>query len=390
MDFAFTPEQEAFRREVDEFFRRELTPAVLAEIEEHQARGDIRCPTLERKLVETGWLTMQWPVELGGLGRSNVDAAIFNEATGYYHIPDGLWGITVGTVGNAIRAFGSEEQKKKYLPWIAKGDVIFSQGFTEPEAGSDLASLKTRAVADGDDFLVTGQKVFIGRAHLADYIYLATRTDPEAPKHRGLTLFLVDLKSPGIDIRPLWLTNGIRYNHIFFDGVRVPRSSMLGELNRGWYHMTTTLDIERSGTRSVGEYRRLMEELAKYIKRTERNGRKLAEDPLVRAAYAKLAIDVEASRLLCYRIAWLQSTGTIPNHETSITSLWNRLLGQRIANEGLRILGPAGQIRAGGESAVAGGMFEALLRSQLTRLHAGGTVEVQRQVIALRGLGLPR
>lgn len=390
MDFAFTPEQEAFRTEVDEFFKRELTPEVLAEIEVENAAGNIRCPLLERKLVETGWLTMQWPVELGGQGRSNIDAAIFNEAVGYYHVPDGLWGITVGTVGNAIRAFGSEAQKQQYLPWIAKGDVIFAQGFTEPEAGSDLASLKTRAIVDGDDFIITGQKVFIGRAHLADYIYLATRTDADAPKHRGLTLFLVDLKSPGIDIRPLWLTNGIRYNHIFFDGVRVPRTSMLGELNRGWYHMTTTLDIERSGTRSVGEYRRLMEQLAAYVNTTKRNGKLLAADPLVRASYAKLAIDVDASRLLCYRIAWLQSTGVIPNHETSITSLWNRLLGQRIANEALRILGPAGQIRAGSPSAVHGGMFEGLLRSQLTRLHAGGTVEVQRQVISLRGLGLPR
>lgn len=390
MDFAFTPEQEAFRDEVDEFFRRELTPEVLAEIETEIAAGNIRCPLLEKKLVATGWLTMQWPVELGGQGRSNIEAAIFNEAVGYYNIPDGLWGMTVGIVGNAIRAFGTEEQKQRYLPWIATGEVIFCQGFTEPEAGSDLASLQTRAVADGDDFVISGQKVFIGRAHLADYIYLATRTDPDAPKHRGLTLFLVDLKSPGVEIRPLWLMNGIRYNQLFFDEVRVPRSSMLGELNRGWYHMTTTLDIERSGTRSVGERRRLLEKLTQYIKTTVRNGRLLADDPMVRARLARLMIDSEAARLLSYRIAWLQSTGVIPNHETSIASLWNRLLTQRFANEGLRILGPAGQIQRGAPSAAADGTFEQALRSQLTSLHAGGTVEVQRQVIAQRGLGLPR
>jgi alkylation response protein AidB-like acyl-CoA dehydrogenase len=390
LDFAFTPAQLAFQDEVRAFFKREMTPEVVADIIREESLGNVRSPMLEEKLYQTGWLTMQWPVEYGGQGRGPMDAAIFNEEIGYNRVLDGAWGVSVNLAGNALLHFGTPEQKAKYIPWIVNGRMVFCQGFTEPEAGSDLASLKTRALLDGDEFVVNGQKVFTGRAHMADYIYLAVRTDPDAPKHRGLSLLLVDMKTPGIQVTPFWMINGHRYNQVFFDDVRVPKSQLLGELNQGWRHITTTLNIERSGSRFVGWHRRNFEDLVNYTKTTIRSGQPLSKRPDVRRTLAELAIEMDVARLLSYRVAWLQDQGHVPTRETSIAALWNKEQRGRVANAALKILGLYGQLKRGSSRAPVDGEMEALLRDQLAYLHSAGSVEVQRNIIAIRGLGLPR
>jgi alkylation response protein AidB-like acyl-CoA dehydrogenase len=390
VDFAFTREQAAFRNEVQSFFRRELTPEVEAEIDREVEAGNWHSPPLEEKLYQTGWLTMHWPTEYGGQGRSLFDSALFNEQIGYFRVPDGAWNVSLNLAGNSIIAFGTDEQKEHFLPWIAGGRLFFCQGFTEPEAGSDLASLKTRATLDGDEFVVNGQKVFTGRAHLADYIYLAVRTDPDVPKHRGLSLLMVDMKSPGVTVLPLFLMGGIRHNQVFFDNVRVPKSNLLGELNQGWRHITTTLAIERSGAKGVGSRQRDFEELVEYVKTASRGDRALAADPYVRRQLADLAIDLDIGRLLTWRLAFLNSEGRRSPREGQMAGVWSKDLTQRLANAALRILGVYGTLRRGSPWTPINGNVEYNLREQLTVLHSGGSIEIQRNILAQRGLGLPR
>jgi alkylation response protein AidB-like acyl-CoA dehydrogenase len=290
--------------------------------------------------------------------------------------------LAIGLIGPTIIVHGSDEQKKEYLSGIMSGEVYWCQGFSEPASGSDLASLQTRAVLDGDDFVINGQKIWTSGAHRADRMMLLARTDNDVPKHKGISCFVVDMKAPGVSVRPLTNMSEVHsFNEVFFDNVRVPRKDMIGEINRGWYVATTTLDFERSGIISAIGLEELLKEIAQATQSLRHNGRYELTDRFIET---RIAI------MFSYRIASMQSKGLIPNMEASIMKLYSSELAQRIAKTASHLGGLYGQL--GPESAYAplDGRIERMYRTQVGSTLAGGTSEIQRNIIAQRGLGLPR
>ncbi|GBD13533.1 Putative acyl-CoA dehydrogenase FadE17 [bacterium HR24] len=395
MEFRFSPEEEAFRQEVREFLRQEWSEEATEGGAESPlgyggGRGLDEIRRFQKKLAQKGWLTLAWPKEHGGMGASIMKQVIFNEEMAYHRAPQQL-GVGPDRVGPTIILYGTEEQKREHLPRIANAEVIWCQGFSEPGAGSDLASLQTSAVPDGDYFVINGQKIWTSLAHVADWMILLARTDPDAPKHRGISYFLVDMRTPGITVRPLVdMTGRHAFNQVFFDNVRVPRKNLVGELNRGWYVAAATLDFERSGINRVMAGIRLYEELVQYARETERDGRPLMADPTIRHKLAELKIEFEVGRLLAYRVAWIQSQGRIPNQEASMSKLFGSELQQRLARAGIEMLGLGGQLRPGSKWAPMAGRIADYYLASVSTTVAAGTSEVMRNIIAMRGLGLPR
>ncbi|MCH7837320.1 MAG: acyl-CoA dehydrogenase family protein [Chloroflexi bacterium] len=387
MDFTFTPKQEAFRQEIRTFLRERLPdggPGWNGENEFEFAR------TFLQKLAPKRWIAPVWPEEYGGLGLGLWEQVVFNEEMSYRGAPSSNLSA-VGYLGPTIMMYGTEEQKRQHLPGITSGEVFWCQGYSEPEAGSDLASLQTRAVADGDDFIISGQKIWTSQAHYSDWIFLLARTDPDAPKHKGISYFLLDMKSPGITVRPLInMGNQAGFNEVFFDNVRVPRSGLLGELNRGWYMATATLDMERSSVAGSSGSRRSLEELTAFARETKVNGGRLQDLPLVRNKLAELWIELNISKFLSYRVVTLQERGLMPNHEASIVKVFNSEYGQRLSRAGLHMLGLYGQLHPESPYARLRGRFERWYLISTAITIAAGTSEIQRNIIATRGLGLPR
>jgi len=377
VEFRFGPEEEAFRTEVRAFIRDEF-PKV--------RQGE----SFTKKLAQKGWLTMSWPVEHGGQQASHLRQLVYNEEMAYHRAP----GQTMGTdrVGPTIILFGTDEQKAEFLPRIVRDELNWCQGFSEPGAGSDLASLQTRAIRDGDSYVVNGQKIWTSGAQRADYMILLARTDPDAPKHRGISYFLLDMKSPGITVRPLVQMNGLAgFSEVFFDDVRVPARSIVGEVNRGWYVSTTTLDFERSGIGRVIGGLRTFEELVDYAKRTpsREHGGTLFDHQPIRHQLADIALSFRVGRLLSYRVAWMQSKQMVPNYEASIAKTLGTELHQRLGRVAINTLGLAGQILQGPLAPISGRIPELYLSSVSVTI-AAGTSEINRNIIAQRGLGLPR
>ena len=392
MDFNDTAEEAAFRTEVRAFIEKEAprpkpgqsgAEALMGNWEKNQAWFKL--------LGEKGWIAPAWPVEYGGAGMSTVQQFIFNEEMAMMKAPRPLHMIIgLGMAGPTLIVHGTEDQKKKYLPGMLRGEDIWCQGYSEPGAGSDLASLQTRAVRDGDDYVINGQKIWTTLAHMAKYMILLTRTDPDAPKHRGITYFILDMKTPGVEVRPLYnLGNSHEFNEVFFDNVRIPKDNVIGEENRGWYAAVTTLDFERSSIGSAIGMKQHVEELVNYAKEHENEPTStLRTNPLLRYELSDRMIEVEVARMLSYRVASMQARGLIPNYEASLLKLYSTELNQRIARTGVHVLGLYGQLR--GDEAPHGGRWMATyLRSQAYTIE-GGTSEIQRNIIAQRGLGLPR
>ena len=287
---------------------------------------------------------------------------------------------------------GTEEQRKKYLPGILAGQDIWCQGYSEPSAGSDLASLQTRAVRDGDDYVINGQKIWTSLAHMAKNMILLARTDPDAPKHKGITYFIMDMKSPGINVRPLMnMAGSHEFNEVFLDNVRVPKENIIGEENRGWYAAMTTLDFERSAIGSAIGMKQTVESIIEYARDHDSDHTSaLKVNPMVRHELTDRLLEVEIARMFSYRVVTLQNRGLIPNYEASLMKLYNTELNQRIARTGLRMLGMYGQLDRGSELAPNKGRnCYTFLRSAAYTIE-GGTSEVQRNIVAQRGLGLPR
>jgi alkylation response protein AidB-like acyl-CoA dehydrogenase len=351
----------------------------------------------QQALGEKGWLCGGWPVEYGGGGWPKVKQAVFNYTASYRRIPGtGNANLGTSTIGPTIMIYGTEEQKKTYIPRIATGSIRWSQGFSEPNAGSDLASLQTRAVADGDDFVINGAKIWNHSTH-ADVMLLLARTDPEAPKHRGITQFIMPLKdaggkrTEGITIQPIlnaYHQEG--WTLLTMEDVRLPRSAVIGEVNRGWYQTTTSLDFERSQMAWVAQSQRMLENVINYAKIARKNGKALIQDTFVRDQLAALAVEVEMARWLSYRIAYLQDQNIVPNSEASMSKLWATETQQRIQRVGATIVGSLGHLSAGSEWAEWGGMFDEDYWMSIGTTLAGGASEIQRNIIATRGLGLPR
>ena len=390
MQFSFTPEETTFRQDLREFLKAELPPDWKG-ADEYGRTDDVEFERhMRRRLIERDWLTMAWPREYGGQDASNVKMAIFAEEMMYHEAP-GKDGSGVGLLAPAVMRHGTLEQKRKYLPPIANGEVTWAQGFSEPESGSDLASLQTRAVRDGDDYLITGQKIWSSGAHLADWMFVLARTDPDAPKHRGITYFLVDMKTPGITVRPIInMVGDHHFNEEYFDNVRVPAENIIGELNRGWYVAMTTLNFEREGTTYTARARKPLDMLIELVKEARDNGGEAVISPALRHRLAERVLETEVSRLLAYRIAWMVDQGLEPQHEASISKLISSELLMRVANTGMQVLGLMGQLAEGDKWAPLKGKLHRMYLWSISEPIGGGTSEIQRNIIATRGLGLPR
>jgi alkylation response protein AidB-like acyl-CoA dehydrogenase len=392
MRFTFTPEQEAFRAEVNAFLKDALPPDwegaddPIDDEEYEFGRAFLK------KLLPKHWIAPAWPKEYGGLALSHWDQVVYNEAMGYARAPI-VNTAAVGYLGPTVILYGTEEQKAQHLPGITSGDVVWCQGYSEPNSGSDLASLQTRAVKDGDEYVLNGQKIWTSQAHYADWMFVLARTDPDAPKHRGISYFLMDMKTPGVSVRPLInMANGEGFNEVFFDNVRIPQSGLLGELNRGWYIATTTLDFERSALGGSARQQRALEDLTRLVK-TEREAGTGAlpwDKPTVRHAIADLWISLDIARLLSYRVVSMQSRGLVPNHEASIIKVFSTDYAQRQARVGLGLMGLYGGLWGDGPWAKLHGRFARTYVATVGTAIAGGTTEIQRNIIAQRGLGMPR
>ena len=393
MDFRLTAEEEAFRQEVREFLRQELPPNWEGADffgAEDDGEGDSTREIgrrMTKKLAERKWLAMAWPKEHGGLGASHMQQLIYNEELSYHAAPGG-GGMGVAWVGPAIMLYGTEEQKQRYLPSIVSGEEVWCTLYSEPGAGSDLASLQTSAVQDGDDFIINGQKIWTTGAQYSSWGWLAARTDPEAPKHKGISTFVVPMDAPGITIRPLVNMAGqAGFNEVFFDNVRIPKKNLVGDLNRGWYHVAVALDFERSGIQFYARARRTLEQYLSLFREQSAVARR---NPQTRIELADRYVELHVGTWMSYRIPYLQSQGAIPNYEASISKLYGSEFAQRVASTGMRLLGSFGQLGPGSAYAPMDGQIGQSYVQMVAATIGGGTSEVQRSIIATRGLGLPR
>src|SRR5574341_503099 len=392
MDFRFNAEEEAFRKEVHDFIEAEC-PADLRKggVNLFEQAGSFLA--WRKRVAEKGWVAPAWPKEYGGAGMTVMQQFIYSLETARMHAPPPIYigGLAVAVIGPTIIIYGTEEQKQEHIRPILAGKTMWCQGFSEPEAGSDLASANTRAVRDGDDYVINGQKIWTTLAHMSQYMLLLARTDSDVPKHKGLSYFIVPMNAPGVTTRPLYnLPNTHEFNEVFFDNVRIPASNLLGEENRGWYQAVTTLDIERSNIGSAVGQHQAVEDLVAYARENRADGvARLDSDPSLRTELAERYVEVEVSMMLSYRLITMQNRGLIPNYEAAATKLYSMELNQRIANKALRLMGLYGQLGRGKWAPMNGRQMFGYLRSVANTIE-GGTSEMQRNTVAQRGLGLPR
>jgi alkylation response protein AidB-like acyl-CoA dehydrogenase len=391
MEFQFNAEETEFRNEVRAFLKRELTPEVFAANRDHSEQGmwsETFTKAFRRKLGAAGYIGMGWPKEYGGGGRSRIYQAIFWDEMEYHRAP-GL-DRTVTYVPNAVMAFGSESQKSALLPQMSRGELSWFVGYSEPEAGSDLANVKTKATEDGDDFIITGQKAFSSDAHMADYGWVATRTDPTSSRHKGLTMFIIDMKLPGVTISKHPTLAGWTHHSVNFDDVRVPRSMMVGEKDQGWKVIMGAIDFERAALASPGLVDYQFDRLLAWSLQDPHGDGRPTDDPLVQAELVDLAVEAEGARVMNYWLASLHARGLMPQHETSLTVLVKRETSRLVDAVGMNMLGLHAPLRAGERYAELGGEIELEYRDHLYFQFAAGGFDITRNVIATRGLGLPR
>jgi alkylation response protein AidB-like acyl-CoA dehydrogenase len=396
MDFSDTTEEAAWRKEVRDFLEKEHPPELRRGGGEREEAGLFRGPNetsamkkWRSALASRGWVAPAWPVEYGGAGLDVKRQFVMNEEFAEYGASN-VGGFGVMMFGPTLIVHGTDDQKKEHLPGILNGSVQWCQGWSEPNAGSDVASVQTRAVRDGDDYVINGQKIWTTGAHFADMMYMLARTDPEAPKHRGISYFMLDMKAPGVTVRPLvTMAGAASFNEVFFENVRVPARNRLGEENRGWYIGTTTLDFERSSIGSAVGIRKQLEGLMRFAKEHPRIaiGAKKHETQI---AFADRWIEALVAKMMSYRVVSMQNAGLIPNHEASMCKLFTSEMGQRIAALGMKLAGQYGLITGGHPEYAQAGRYGVGYVAAVASTIAGGTSEIQRNIMAQRGLGLPR
>lgn len=393
MDFAWTKEEEAFRQEIRQFLRSELPSDWLQRVgddEDGEARAEFE-RAFARKMGERGWLTVGWPKEYGGMGWTPLQQMIFNEEMALSRAPRKYMNAGPRMAGPVIMMHGTEEQKRRHLPPIAKGEVIWCQLFSEPNAGSDLAAVQTRAEDMGDYFKVNGQKIWTSQGHEAQWGIMLARTDPNAPKHKGLSYFLVDMSLPGLTVRPIInMADVHHFDEVFFDNVHIPRDCLVGEKNQGWYVATATLNFERSGISATVPALQLFDEVVAFAKHGVDGYLPVRRNPALRHRLADMAIQLQVSRLLSYRVGWLQTFGSAPAYEASVSRLFAAEMTQRLVQLGMEVLGHWGELTHQSRKNVLRGKVQKLYRGQRAITIGAGTSEIQRNTIAIRGLRLPR
>ncbi len=389
MEFRFSPEDETFREELADFIDRELPwdwRALDVDAEEPDHAPLIQ--QFRRKLAHRGWLTMAWPREYGGSAAPHLRQLVFNEETAYRRVP--ATGMGVNILAPVLMIHGTSEQKRFFLNKIAQADIDWAQGYSEADAGSDLASLQTTAVEDGDDFVVSGAKLWNGAHNGAGWMFMLVRTDPDAPKHRGISFLLAEMDSPGISVSTFPMMYDGSRSLVTFDDVRVPKHNLVGEKNQGWYVGAASLDFERSGVGVPARAKRFLEEMTARYRATGSPNSGPWDDTIIRHRIADMAVEIQACRLMCYNVAWKQSQGLVPNQEASVVKLLGTEMEQRLFLLGMRLLGLWGQIGSSESRAPLEGRIENGYRRSLYLTVYGGTSEIQRNIIATRGLGLPR
>jgi len=390
VDFKFNEAEQQFRDEMRALLSEQLPAdyadrAFLEDVSEDERAA--LAVKMTNALADRKWLAMAWPEEHGGIGAGHVQQMLYKEEVAYNSMPSGST-MGVDWVGPAIMLFGTEEQKARYLPNIVGGVDQWCTLYSEPGAGSDLASLQTRAVRDGDEWVINGSKIWTSGGHFSNMGWLAARTDPDAPKHRGISTFVMDMDSPGIEVRPLVNMAGEHsFNEVFFEDVRIPGENLVGVENRGWYQVATALDYERSG---VGAYAGGKRNLERLVGVAKEDSSLMNNNPTARYELADRWVELQVGYNVAYRIPFLQAQGQIPNHEASVSKLYGSELTQRIARTGLHLLGMQGQVMPGSPHAKLGGAIAKTYLTSVSSTVAAGTSEVQRNIIAQRGLGLPR
>jgi alkylation response protein AidB-like acyl-CoA dehydrogenase len=395
MDYRFAPEEEAFRAEIKAFLKESLPVGDEdAEQGEEIAGTDAQwqfARGFQKQLAAKNWLVPHWPKQYGGNDMGIMEQVIMREEMSYARapIPD-IFGTNM--LGPVLMLYGTEEQKKQHLPGIASAEVMWCQGYSEPGSGSDLASLQTKAVRDGDDYVINGQKIWTSNAHRADWMFMLVRTDPEAPKHKGISFLLTPTRTPGFSHRPLINMAGQHgFNEVFFEDVRVPVQNLVGEENRGWYVGAALLDFERSGIGQAAAARRNLDDLVAYARQASKNGGLNGKGEAARNKLAELIIESEVGRFLAYRVATIQARGEVPNYESSVSKAYLSELGHRVAATGVSVMGLPGQVRPESPRwAKLRGSFVLAYMVSVGLTIAGGTSEIQRNIIAQRGLGLSR
>ncbi|BBZ44247.1 acyl-CoA dehydrogenase family protein [Mycobacterium parmense] len=388
MDFELDADQRAWLAEVREFLRDNVTPALRAELARHDLEfRDGEVARFRRKIGEKGWFGLNWPREYGGLGLGAVHQHLLMSEFEYWGVPGP--DLTVTSVAPMIMRHGTERNKTDWLPLIARGEMICAVGYSEPDAGTDLAGLRTAAVRDGQEWVINGTKIWNSGAQRATHEWLCVRTDPKSARHKGISVIIVPIDSPGIQIRPLYAWSGYRTNEVHFSDVRVPVTNLIGEVDHGWTYITGALDLERGALTNAGDLRLAVDELAQLARRPRRDGTVPADSAALRRRLAQAEADVTVATLMGYEAASILDGGVIPSVEVSVEKIFTSELRQRIADLALDVLGPDGLLAHRSQSAPLAGKFERLYRSAPLMRFGGGTNEVLRDIIAQRGHGMP-
>jgi alkylation response protein AidB-like acyl-CoA dehydrogenase len=388
MQIAYTEEQQALRQELREYYDNLLTPEVEAELSHAQGIGPV-VRRIVRQMGADGWLGIGWPKEYGGQGRSAIEQFIFFDESMRAGAPVPM--LTINTVGPTIMNFGTQEQKDFFLPKILGGEIHFCIGYTEPGAGTDLASLKTKAMRDGDEYVINGQKTFTSLAGDADYVWLATRTNAEVKKHKGISMFIVPMKTPGIKVVPMHLIGEHNINQTFYEDVRVPAGNLVGGENNGWTLITNQLNHERVTLCSSGVVERTLDEVLAWARQTRlADGRRVIDQEWVQVSLAKVRAKLEFLRLINWKVAWTATQGHLDVADASTVKAFGTEFYLEAFRLLMEILGEPAYLRPGSPDSLLQARLERLYRSMLILTFGGGTNEIQRDLIAMFGLGMPR
>ena len=388
MRIAYTEQQEALRAELEAYYKELLTDDIRDALHAEQGCGPTN-RSVVKQMAADGWLGIGWPKEYGGQGRSQLEQYIFFDESMRSGAPVPM--LTINTVGPTIMANGTEEQKQRFLPRILAGDIHFSIGYSEPESGTDLASLRTRAVLDGDEYIINGQKMWTSLASDADYCWLAVRTNPDAPKHKGISMIIVDLKNtPGITIDPLSLLSSHDINAVFYDDVRVPAANLVGGVDNGWNLIVSQLNHERVTLCSAGLLQQSYEEVVRYARDNKAGSKRIIDQEWVQLNLARVRSGLEFLRLINWKVAWTATQGGMDVADASTIKVFGTEFYLESFRLLMEILGPRAYLERGSAEAVLAGRLEQNYRSLVILTFGGGTNEIQRDLIAMFGLGLPR
>ncbi len=388
MELGYTPEQDALRAELREYYEKLLDPETVAELSHGHGISE-KTRSVWKQMCSDGWAGIGWPKEWGGQGKSAIEQFVFFDESMRSGAPVPM--LSINTVGPTIMAYGTQEQKEYFLPKILSGDLHFCIGYSEPGAGTDLASLKTRAERDGEEYIINGQKTWTSLANGADFCWLAVRTNPEVAKHKGISIILLPMDTPGITIQPLSLIGDHDINSVFFDNVRVPAKYLVGEENQGWTLITTQLNRERVTLCSSGIVERIYGEVLDFAQQTLMpDGSRVVDQPWAQINLAKVHAKLEFLRLINWKVAWTSTQGELSVADASSTKVFGTEFYQEAYRLLFEVLGPIGYLKPDSPGATLRARLEAAYRGTVILTYGGGTNETQRDLISMFGLGFPR